>query len=618
MAARLLLQSFSMRTIVCTNSKQRSLRATQTAKNKWSFMASGSKNLKNSCVMLLQHGWLCNDYPNDQLFFLSVSLVAYAVSMLFTGYSFHTEALPAFLANLDKGYICCIMKRMSLFSNFTLFTIITTYAGIFVLRVFHYGFIYERPADIVLGCVPTVSISAVLILVVVLAERPILRRFEAIVRKGRKDKSAVTEKERAECLACYKKYDVAIAIGDAIGFLLGAGSTAIIEAVKGKAPFSPLVFAIIELQSVGMGFLCYSLNVFRIKRVLMAPAMREAGIQSKDSTSSGLSVAVGTCIYLTTMNMLTVPVGIINNPRETGFAAFIGYGALGAVLSGAVCFITYSLLIRKILQTEREVSRTLFTETQQLAASTRESAATSQEQSTAVKEIVATMQDSTALSASIGEKVKSVTELAQQSRNDVLSGNGALQDSVQNLLDIKDTNALTITRINELNSKISNIWDIVSIINVVADQTKIIAFNAELEASSSGEAGKNFHIVATEIRRLSDNIIDSIREIKERIDEIQQASDTLLVDSEKETSKIVSGYKNAKSLEEKFSSIMLSSERTAQSSAEILDYIGQLSSSSEQIFITLQQIAHGVESVSKATESISASSESVREIAGRL
>ena len=34
----------------------------------------------------------------------------------------------------------------------------------------------------------------------------------------------------------------------------------------------------------------------------------------------------------------------------------------------------------------------------------------------------------------------------------------------------------------------------VGIINNVADQTKIIAFNAELEAASSGEAGKNFLI----------------------------------------------------------------------------------------------------------------------------
>ena len=68
----------------------------------------------------------------------------------------------------------------------------------------------------------------------------------------------------------------------------------------------------------------------------------------------------------------------------------------------------------------------------------------------------------------------------------------------------------------------NGIWDIVGIINNVADQTKIIAFNAELEASSSGEAGKNFHIVATEIRRLSDTILDSIKEIKIVIDEIQK------------------------------------------------------------------------------------------------
>ena len=156
------------------------------------------------------------------------------------------------------------------------------------------------------------------------------------------------------------------------------------------------------------------------------------------------------------------------------------------------------------------------------------------------------------------------------------------------------------------------------IINNVADQTKIIAFNAELEASSSGEAGKNFHIVATEIRRLSDNIIDSIKEIKSVIDEIQKASDTLILDSERGTRQIDAGCESARSLEGGFRSIMDSSRATADSSREIQGFVNQLTSSSEQIFITLKQIAQGIEKFSENTASISMSSEKVKEIAGLL
>lgn len=280
--------------------------------------------------------------------------------------------------------------------------------------------------------------------------------------------------------------------------------------------------------------------------------------------------------------------------------------------------VSSSLIIRKIQRTEKQISTNLFKEIQNLSSATKESAETSHNQSAAVKEIVATMQDSTELAGNISEKVRHVTSLAEKSRDAVLSGREALQNNVNELLGIKNTNRLTIEGIKELNKKISGIWDIVSIINVVADQTKIIAFNAELEAASSGEAGKNFHIVATEIRRLSDNIIDSIKEIKERIGEIQKASDTLILDGEKGTNQIDSGYTSAKSLENDFESIMQSSDNTAASTHEILEHVGQLSSSSEQIFITLKQIAEGIETFSEFTSNISSSSENVRQIASLL
>ena len=47
------------------------------------------------------------------------------------------------------------------------------------------------------------------------------------------------------------------------------------------------------------------------------------------------------------------------------------------------------------------------------------------------------MHDSTELANSIGEKIKEVTMLAEQSRDAVISGNQALQNNVNELLNIK-------------------------------------------------------------------------------------------------------------------------------------------------------------------------------------
>ena len=199
--------------------------------------------------------------------------------------------------------------------------------------------------------------------------------------------------------------------------------------------------------------------------------------------------------------------------------------------------------------------------------------------------------DSNTLSENMALKVKSLADLAGKTNEDVSDGVVLLAENVHQLSEIALANQTTIDGIKSLGNKIENIWDIVSLINSVADQAKIIAFNAELEASSAGEAGKNFHIVATEIRRLADGIIDGTKEIKERITEIQQSSDSLILTSENGTEKIQNGVASAKELEERFESIKSASEITASSSDEITTIIQHQAQASMQILNTLKEIA---------------------------
>ncbi|MBR1639670.1 MAG: hypothetical protein IJ688_09830 [Treponema sp.] len=274
--------------------------------------------------------------------------------------------------------------------------------------------------------------------------------------------------------------------------------------------------------------------------------------------------------------------------------------------------------IRKMRLGEQELGKQLFEETQTLVVAAKENAATSQDQSAAVKEIVATMEDSNALSESISSKIRDVSKVAEKTSADVADGVSSIEQNVAQLHAIFDANQQTIDGMKVLSERIESIWDIVTLINNVADQAKIIAFNAELEASSAGEAGKSFRIVANEIRRLSDGIIDGTKEIKERITEIQHSSDSLILASESGTEKINEGYENAKSLGEKFASIKNSAEVTASSAGDITDIIQQQTTASEQILIALKQISAGVENFTVATDNISASSEHIRAMSEQM
>ena len=287
---------------------------------------------------------------------------------------------------------------------------------------------------------------------------------------------------------------------------------------------------------------------------------------------------------------------------------------LALIIFSIISSVLNIITIRKMRKNEQELGENLYEETQTLVVAAKENAATAQDQSAAVKEIVATMEDSNALSENISSKIHDVSKVAEKTSSDVADGVASIEQNVAQLHAIFDANQQTIEGMKVLSERIESIWDIVTLINNVADQAKIIAFNAELEASSAGEAGKSFRIVANEIRRLSDGIIDGTKEIKERINEIQHSSDSLILASESGTEKINEGYENAKNLGEMFASIKNSAEVTAASATDITEIIQQQTSASEQILIALKQISAGVENFTVATDNISASSEHIREM----
>ena len=173
------------------------------------------------------------------------------------------------------------------------------------------------------------------------------------------------------------------------------------------------------------------------------------------------------------------------------------------------------------------------------------------------------------INAEIIDKTGSVAAIASKMEKDVLKGFNILEKNVKKMEDIKEKNSEVINGIISLGNKVNKIRDIVRIINTITDQTKVIAFNAALEAASAGETGKRFSVVAAEVNRLADDISGLTRQIREQVEEIQSSSSYLIVYSEEGSDRISEGYKLIKNLEDIFMEIRSGAEITSNQAQSI-------------------------------------------------
>ncbi|MDR2738811.1 MAG: methyl-accepting chemotaxis protein [Treponema sp.] len=270
----------------------------------------------------------------------------------------------------------------------------------------------------------------------------------------------------------------------------------------------------------------------------------------------------------------------------------------------------------------RDASR-VSTSVYDLSAAAKELTTTANEQSASVSEIVSTMEDNKNMSGQVAGKTAEVADLAVKTRE--LSRRGTeLRDANQDMMqDIRDQNDKIIEEIKNLADMLSRISEVIGIIDGIADQTKLIAFNASLEASSSGEAGARFAVVASEIRRFADNVVDSTTEIKQKIEEVQAASKTLIMEANNGSIQIDEGYDRMVEQKEVFENIVVNSENVAIRSQQISDLSKQQEYASLQIFATLQEISAGVKqfvvataSASKIADNLNVMSQDLRETVG--
>ena len=83
----------------------------------------------------------------------------------------------------------------------------------------------------------------------------------------------------------------------------------------------------------------------------------------------------------------------------------------------------------------------------------------------------------------------------------------------------------TLEMVTSLKESTKAISSVVEIIKDISEQTNLLALNATIEAARAGEAGKGFAVVATEVKELAKQSAQATEEIRGQVEDIQGKTD---------------------------------------------------------------------------------------------
>jgi methyl-accepting chemotaxis protein len=125
-----------------------------------------------------------------------------------------------------------------------------------------------------------------------------------------------------------------------------------------------------------------------------------------------------------------------------------------------------------------------------------------------------------------------VSDLARQTLSAARTGQSSAEAFIQALQQVRDGNQAIADSVVRLNKRVQQVGRLIEFIDGIADKSDLLAINAELQGYKAGDVGRGFSLVAAEMRRLSESVMQSTREIGRLIDEIRDATNAAVMATE--------------------------------------------------------------------------------------
>jgi methyl-accepting chemotaxis protein len=261
-------------------------------------------------------------------------------------------------------------------------------------------------------------------------------------------------------------------------------------------------------------------------------------------------------------------------------------------------------------------------EVEKLSAKLSES---TNQQAASLQETVASLDEISAMVSRNADSAQSSASIAEQSKKCAGTGKSNTETMLRSIDSIAQGNDDIVAQMQKSNSEMSEIVKVIQqigtktqVINDIVFQTKLLSFNASVEAARAGDHGKGFAVVAEEVgnlasmsgkasKEISDLLSQSVHTVTSTVDKTKSLMDHLMRQSrDKVNAGTVTAQECAKSLDEilvNVSSVNDMVKEIANASQEQSTGIGEINRAmSEMDQVTQSNATIAVESLKSASE----------------
>ncbi|CAM3847061.1 methyl-accepting chemotaxis protein [Alkalicoccus chagannorensis] len=256
--------------------------------------------------------------------------------------------------------------------------------------------------------------------------------------------------------------------------------------------------------------------------------------------------------------------------------------------------------------------------TEQISSTMEELARGSESQAGYAGDLTESMTTFTSQMTDSNEKGKETVHASAEVLSMTKEGGRLMNTSVTQMQEIDQVMNDAVDKVKGLDTSTQEISKLVNVIQDIAEQTNLLALNAAIEAARAGEHGKGFAVVADEVRKLAEQVSNSVTEITSITGRIQEESNQVTTSLEGGYSEVEKGTAQIKQTGETFRQIEHAVDTMGENLREVttkLDEMttrsGEMSSAIEEIASVAEESAAGVEQTSASAQQATSSMQEV-------